>query len=110
MTRTSAPLRLVLPLVLGGSGLVLLQFAPPAGLAALGMAGIAGLGTGLTSLASGALLWLLPPAPGRAPLHAGVLALLSVTATWLGGYPVGVVLGALGLAVGLGRFTSGRPG
>lgn len=108
--RTTAPLRLVLPLVLCGGALVLVQLGPPAALAAVGLAGIGGAGTGLALLAAGVLLWLLPPTPARAARHAAVLAALSLAATWLGGYPAGVALGALGVAVGLGRFTSGRPG
>ncbi|WP_329418896.1 DUF6114 domain-containing protein [Streptomyces sp. NBC_01268] len=108
--RTTAPLRVVLPLVVCGGALVLVQLGPPAALAPLALTGIAGAGTGLTLLAAGALLWWSPPTPARAARHTAVLAALSVAATWLGGYPVGVALGALGMAVGLGRFTSGRPG
>ncbi|MFC8510113.1 DUF6114 domain-containing protein [Streptomyces sp. NPDC057411] len=110
MPRNAAPLRVVLPLVAGGAVLLLAQLAPPAALAALGVTGIAGLGVGLVLLAAGVLLWLRPPTPARATPLTAALAVLSVTATRLGGYPVGVALGALAVAVGLGRFTSGRPG
>ncbi|MEU8764057.1 hypothetical protein [Streptomyces sp. NPDC048659] len=109
MRGTAAPLRLVLPLVVCGGGLVLVQLGPPAALAALGLTGLTGAGTGLALLAAGALLWLRPPTPARATRHTVALAALSVAATWLGGYPAGVALGALAVAIGLGRFTSARP-
>lgn len=108
--RTTAPLRLVLPLVVCGGVLLLIQPGPPAALAALGLTGLTGAGAGLTLLAAGVLLWRWPPTPARTARHTAVLAALSVAATWLGGYPAGVVLGALAVAIGLGRFTSGRPG
>ncbi|MER8046221.1 DUF6114 domain-containing protein [Streptomyces sp. NPDC094032] len=108
--RTTAPLRLVLPLALCGAALLLAQLAPPVALATLGLTGIGGAGAGLVLLAAAVLLWRLPPTPARAARHAAALAALSVAATWLGGYPVGVALGALAVALALGRFTSGRPG
>ncbi|MEV0451510.1 hypothetical protein [Streptomyces sp. NPDC050600] len=110
MGATTAPLRVVLPLVVCGGALVLVQLGPPAAFAALGLVGLTGAGAGLALLAAGLLLWRLPPTPARATRLCAALAALSVAATWLGGYPVGVALGALAVAVGLGRFTSGRPG
>ncbi|MFI8517950.1 hypothetical protein ACIGEZ_09030 [Streptomyces sp. NPDC085481] len=95
--------RITLPLTVAGAGLVLVALWGPAAPAGLGIGGIGAVGLGLILLAAGLLLRLLPLTPGRTPLHVAVLAALSAAATGLGGYPVGLLLGGLGLAIGLGR-------
>ncbi|MEV5971271.1 hypothetical protein [Streptomyces sp. NPDC051921] len=89
--KSSASLRIVVPLAVVGGGMVLLPLARPTGLVALGVAGIGSVGVGLVVLVAAGVLWRWPPSPGQAWLLAG----LSCVATVLGGYPVGVLLGVL---------------
>ncbi|MFI8828853.1 hypothetical protein [Streptomyces sp. NPDC053431] len=101
--RSCAPRWVVVPLGGVGGAMVLAAVAPPAGLVAVGIAGIGSVAVGVVLLVAAGVLWRRPPSPGQA----GVLAGLSALATVLGSCSAGVVLGVLGVVAGL---TSGRPG